>query len=353
METADRKLLLKLFYMNYCSATIAIRKFGTTKGIKKKENLPCESTVRKIVKKFEEHGTVCDLPRSGRPSLITDETIDAVTEIMDALKTSGAIPNSRNIAGSLDLSAATVWRILRAHLHLFPYKIQIGQLLTESQKERRTQFCINFLSNFIENDLYKDILFSDEAYFSVNGLVNRQNTRFWGSEQPREVVEKKSFDEKLLVWAGFSYSYRIPIVILEGNLNSEIYLDMLKRHVLPYLQSNGAMRTSIFQQDGARCHTSEQSLNFLRQKFANRILSDRTDRPWPPNSPDLTPLDFFLWGYLRNQVYKNPRPKTIFELREKIIQCYNEIPRAMFRHACCAVPKRIQLCLERQGGHFE
>ena len=46
-------------------------------------------------------------------------------------------------------------------------------------------------------------------------------------------------------------------------------------------------------QDGATCHTTPLNLDFLRSKFAGRVISHKTDLPWPPNSPDLNPLDFF------------------------------------------------------------
>ncbi|KYN44692.1 hypothetical protein ALC56_00687, partial [Trachymyrmex septentrionalis] len=44
----------------------------------------------------------------------------------------------------------------------------------------------------------------------------------------------------------------------------------------------------------------------------------------PPRSCDLTPLDFFLWGYLKSQVYVN-KPTTTRALKEEIQRCINEI----------------------------
>ena len=51
-----------------------------------------------------------------------------------------------------------------------------------------------------------------------------------------------------------------------------------------------------FQQDVARCHTAEATLDVLRPVFENRIISSGTDVVWPPRSCDLTPLDYYLWG---------------------------------------------------------
>ena len=55
-------------------------------------------------------------------------------------------------------------------------------------------------------------------------------------------------------------------------------------------------------QDRATCHTKVENLKFLDEKFGGCVISNKTDTPWPPNSPDLYPLDFFFWGYAMNHV---------------------------------------------------
>ncbi|CAH1999582.1 unnamed protein product [Acanthoscelides obtectus] len=63
-----------------------------------------------------------------------------------------------------------------------------------------------------------------------------------------------------------------------------------------------------FQQDGSTCHTTNVNIHRL-QSFGDRVISRRGNVPWPPRSCDLTPLDFFLWGYLKSKVYVNkPEP---------------------------------------------
>jgi len=64
-----------------------------------------------------------------------------------------------------------------------------------------------------------------------------------------------------------------------------------------------------FQQDGATAQTSRRSLSLLREMFPGHVISLRGDIRWPPRSPDLTPCDFYLWGYLKAKVYEQ-RPVT-------------------------------------------
>ena len=55
-------------------------------------------------------------------------------------------------------------------------------------------------------------------------------------------------------------------------------------------------------------HEPIATLEMLLEVFGERIISRRTDNNWSAQSPDLNPLDFCLWGYLKNQVYANRRP---------------------------------------------
>jgi hypothetical protein len=61
------------------------------------------------------------------------------------------------------------------------------------------------------------------------------------------------------------------------------------------------------------CETTE----LLREKFPVRIISRNGDQNWPPRSCDLTPCDFFLWGFVKFCVYAN-KPQTIPELKVEI-----------------------------------
>ncbi|CAF4890265.1 unnamed protein product [Pieris macdunnoughi] len=86
---------------------------------------------------------------------------------------------------------------------------------------------------------------------------------------------------------------------------------MLKDFFYPQLQQFEAYnRATWFQQDGATCHTSNASLAAVNETFAGKLISRRGDIAWPPRSPDLTPPDFLIWGYLKSKVYSN-NPATI------------------------------------------
>ncbi|CAI6354061.1 unnamed protein product [Macrosiphum euphorbiae] len=90
-------------------------------------------------------------------------------------------------------------------------------------------------------------------------------------------------------------------------------------------------------------------MNFLREFFGERIISKGL---WPPRSPDLTPPDFFLWGYLKGRVYKN-RPQTLDELKSNITMEINLINVSVLHKVATNVVKRVRACINEQGSHFE
>ena len=63
------------------------------------------------------------------------------------------------------------------------------------------------------------------------------------------------------------------------------------------------MATFDFEQDGAMCHTAEATLDVLALIFEDRIISRRADLVWPPQSCDLRPLDYYLWGAVKDKCY--------------------------------------------------
>ena len=70
-------------------------------------------------------------------------------------------------------------------------------------------------------------------------------------------------------------------------------------------------------QDGAPAHTSRMAMDWLEDRFLGRLISNKSDFMWPPQSPDLNPLDFFLWGYMMEEIHR-AEPGSTVELKRLI-----------------------------------
>jgi hypothetical protein len=72
---------------------------------------------------------------------------------------------------------------------------------------------------------------------------------------------------------------------------------------------------------------------------------------WPPRSPDLTPLDFFLWGTIEDKVYQEP-PTTAEEMQQHIAACAT-VSLQTLQSVNCSLIQCFQKCIDANGHHFE
>lgn len=197
---------------------------------------------------------------------------------------------------------------------------------------------------------------TDEAHFTLSGAVNRQNLRFYCEENPQIVHEEPLHDQKVTVWCGVSAAKVIGPYFFENERGQPVTIDgnryraMIRDFLVPKMAENG-MDGYWFQQDGAPAHTAREAMNLLREFFPDRIISKNGDFPWPPRSPDMTPPDFFLWGYLKSKVYVN-KPKSLRALKNNIRNEISKIPVEMLEKVMENAEKRVHACIKEKGHHL-
>ncbi|GFW82926.1 uncharacterized protein TNCV_2209781 [Trichonephila clavipes] len=91
---------------------------------------------------------------------------------------------------------------------------------------------------------------------------------------------------------------------------------MITNFFIPEL-NNHDVQELWFQQDGATCHTARATIDLLKDTFGDHLIPRFGPVNWPPRSCDLTPLDYFLWGYVKSLVYAD-KPQTLDHLEDKI-----------------------------------
>ena len=108
------------------------------------------------------------------------------------------------------------------------------------------------------------------------------------------------------VCCGVIDSMLIGPVILDDRVTGQNYLDFLQNELPKELEDVPlATRTATyFQHDGALFHYSRHVMQHLNDTFPNRWIGRGGTTNWPPRSPDLTPLDFCLWGWMKSEVYR-------------------------------------------------
>jgi hypothetical protein len=169
--------------------------------------------------------------------------------------------------------------------------------LEERDFPKRTDCARWFLHKEVEHpNFLSQVLFTDEASFTREGIFNSRNRHLWADENPHGTWDR-NFQKKfgVNVWAGILGNKIIGPYLLPDHLNGPTYLGFL-RHILPELLEDiplGARRRMWFQHDGAPPHFSIDVRNHLNMTFRNRWIGRGGPVQWPPRSPDMTSLDFF------------------------------------------------------------
>ena len=141
-------------------------------------------------------------------------------------------------------------------------------------------------------------------------------------------------------WVGVGNFYCI-----DGNMNAEVYLDILNSQLLDTIDKQGLDEAEvIFQYDNDPKHTSALVQGWLgRQDFS--VMG------WPPQSPDLNPIEH-LW----NKVDKRLRlsgnsPTSRHDLWEKIQVVWQSIEVEFVRKLILTMPERAVDLLAAKGGY--
>lgn len=315
-----------------------------------------QGTISKIEARYRELGHVRDVPRQRQPRVGDDTRLNVLLAIEE-----NPVTPAGQLARYNDISNTTVLKILKnANMH--PFKIQMLQELTEDDPDRRIQFCEQMMNCIANNHLSLEwIVFSDESTFTLNGEVNRHNCRYWSAENPHWIRENHTqYPQKVNVWAGIFGDRILGPIFFNNNLNGATYLSFLQEDLVPSLAALHPNELDAdlpderiwYQQDGAPPHYLVTVRQYLDGIFPNRWIGRRGTIEWPARSPDLSPLDFFLWGYLKSKVYLT-KPDNIEDLKQRIRNEVRQITPEVLQNVREGFYHRLAFCQERNGLQFE
>ncbi|GFW30037.1 DUF4817 domain-containing protein [Trichonephila clavipes] len=211
LSVPDKALLVKLFYMNEESATIALRKFRIQKNVKSGKGPLTPAGLLKFVKRFEETGKLEDRARTGRPCL-KEARAPRIAVEMEAIASEAASGTSsaREAARRLGLPPSSLCNILRRILQLYPYKLQSCHELSPADTAQR-EAITKWAFSKMEQDLtwFLKSCGQIKLLFSLHGDVNNHNCPIWVTSNPREYTQKPLHSPKVTAWCGFTGSFII------------------------------------------------------------------------------------------------------------------------------------------------
>ncbi|GBM82857.1 hypothetical protein AVEN_274096-1 [Araneus ventricosus] len=170
---------------------------------------------------------------------------------------------------------------------LHAYKVPIVQDLQLNVSPRRAEFAIEILNRIdVENDYLNRICFYNESTFHVSGMVNRHNVRIWESKNSHVSAQLQRDSPKVNVWCGLMH---------------------------------------------------------------NKIGRDGPT-PWPPRPQDISPLDFFFWGYIKDRVFATPIA-DVEELKARIQAAVCTVTEDMLKNTWRELEYHLGILRATKGAH--
>lgn len=262
----------------------------------------------------------------------------------------------RRVAARLEVSTMRVWRVLHRE-GLYPYHHIPVHGLQEGDAERRLEFCSWMMERDLDDSRFiKRILWTDESQFTRDGITNFHNVHTWAEENPH-VKQETSFQQRFSVnvWAGIVGNTLVGPYILPQILNGEIYKEFLEE-TLPELLEEiplNVRQSMYYQHDGAPAHSTTRVKELLNSKYPERWIGRNGPISWPARSPDLSPLDFYFWGVMKEDVYSRPinnRAELITRIGEAAIRIRERMSTTDLPNG---IRRRLFYCILNDGGHSE
>lgn len=307
-----------------------------------------KSTVNDVLRRLSERGDVRRKP--GKTRSDCKRTKHFLASLKQSIERNPTTPQTK-LAKKKNVSRKTIQNAIK-DLGMVSRARTKKHILTKAMMNIRLERCKKILASLKHLPAGTVQFFSDEKIFTVDQAHNRRNDR-WISKRADEVkpVMTSKHPAQVMVLELISSDGDIMPPHFFGpkeKITKEVYVEVLKTKVVPWMEKVAAGRPYLFQQDSAPAHKSKMAIEYLTATVPHFWTPD----VWPSNSPDLNPCDFFLWGRLERMSNATPH-NSISSLKAAITKSCKNLPRNEIARAVCSFRNRVKRCIEVDGGHVE
>ncbi len=297
------------------------------------------TTVRAINHKWWKHGTVVNLPRSGRPTKITPRAQRRLIQEV----TKDPTTTSKELQASL----ASV----KVSVHDSTIRKRLGKnglhgrvprrkpLLSKKNIKARLSFARKHLLGLLGK---YSVDWRDKSWtfwkVCVHYIWRKSNTAF----QKKNIIPTVKYGGgSVMVWGCFAASGPGRLAVINGTMNSAVYQKILKDNVRPSVRNLKLKRTWVLQQDNDSKHTSKSISEWLKKNKMKTL-------EWPSQSPDLNPIEM-LWHDLKKAVHAQ-KPSNVAELQQFCQDEWAKIPPQRCNGLIASYRKRLMAVVAAKGG---
>jgi hypothetical protein len=314
--------------------------------------------LKKLIRKIDATGTAARRPGSGRKRTV--RTVDNINNVEALVLSQEGNPQThrtqRQIARELGISQQSVNNIVKRDLRLRCLKKRKAHELTEANMKTRLDRSRSLLRRY-PAAMVNFIWFTDEKIFTVAAPSNSQNDRLYApaGTTKKEIAgarllrTRPTFSKSVMVSVGVSALGRTAIHFVEPGVkvNGQYYrVVLLMQGLLPDIRTFSDYYT--FQQDGAPAHRARETVELLGIETPDFIPPTL----WPPNSPDLNPVDYKIWSVMQERVYQT-KVRDIVDLRQRIVEVWDELDQSIIDSSVKQWRMRLRACVKANGGQFE
>lgn len=251
-----------------------------------------------------------------------------------------------NRGATRSVSQTTIQRTL-LRMGLRSRRLVSAPMLTPVHRRRRLEFARQYRT--WTSTEWRQVAFSDESRFLLHRTDGRWRIRRETSENrhPATIAGRvQAGGGSVMVWGMFSWHSLGALIVVDGTMDQFKYAAILADHVHPYMRIVFPQHDGIFQQDNATSHTALS----VRAWFEEHE-DEFTVLPWPPNSPDLNPIEN-LWDHLDRFVRSmDPQPRNLQQLATELESAWLRIPVSTIQHLIDSLPARLAAVRAARGGY--
>lgn len=246
---------------------------------------------------------------------------------------------------NINVSAQTVRNVLQENGLEAKHKVKKPAISLKNQK-KRFEFAKKHQNWTIDD--WSCVIWSDET--KINRFAS--DGRLWCWKSKGEGLSKRIIQPtvkhgggSLMAWGCMTAHGVGYLCKIEGGLNADLYCQILEDELIQSMDYYGMNKEKvIFQQDNDPKHTSKIAKECLRKLNINVL-------EWPPQSPDLNPIEH-LWDVLKRRLNAyETQPKGMHELWERIEKQWSEIGKEECLTLIESMPRRIEAVLKAKGGY--
>jgi transposase len=243
------------------------------------------------------------------------------------------------------VSSQTVRNVLKRHSFKAVTKKK-KPLLTAKHRKQRLAFALKHQEWTVED--WKRVIWSDETKINRLGSDGKQ----WVWKQVGEgLIEReiqgtvKFGGGNIMVWGCMGWDGVGQLAEVEGRMNADQYVDILENNLLPSMEEcEIPAEDLIFQQDNDPKHTSNKARIWMEG-------NDITLLDWPPQSPDLNPLEH-LWQHIKVELCKFPtQAKGVWQIWNRVAEVWGKIEPEVCQRLIESMPRRLEAVIKAKGGH--